>query len=456
MKKILVLGAGQSSPYLISFLLKHAQEHNWFVVVGDISLTAAKKRVNGHPKGNAIKFDVNDERLRTTQIKKADVVINMLSHDFQYLVAIDCIHYGKHMISASYQSNKIKELENDANRKGVLILSEMGLDPGIDHMSAMALTKKVKKRGGITTSFLSYGSGLPAPEVAEQNPLRYFLTWNPRNVIRAGEDGAQYLENGKLRILPYHQIFQRTWAVEVNGLGTFEAYPNRDSLVYPHVFGLKKLRTMIRGTLRYPGWSETWQQIVRLGLTNETMNIPNVKRFSFREFVEMFLPLNLSGINLEQRVANFLGISPTGRIMENLKWMGLFSDEKIKSNARTPAQVMIHLLSDKLKFPKGARDMVILQHELKAYYPNENNRREKIISTLIEYGQPNGFTAMAKTVGLPPAIAAKLLLTNQLPLTGCHIPTHPAIYTNVLRELDEAGIKFEEKIVPLQEEKIAV
>jgi saccharopine dehydrogenase-like NADP-dependent oxidoreductase len=450
MKKILVLGAGQSSPYLISYLLDNAKEYNWFVTVGDLNSELAKKRINNHSRGSAIKFDINDENLRSTHIKKADLVINMLSHNFQYLVAIDCVHYGTHMISASYQDNRTKELENDANRKDVLILCEMGLDPGIDHMSTMALTKKIKKRGGIVTSFLSYGSGLPAPEVAEQNPLRYLLTWNPRNVVRAGEDGAQYLEDGKIRILPFHQIFQRTWSVEVDGLGTFEAYPNRDSLIYPHLFGLKKLRTLIRGALRYPGGSETGQQIVKLGLQNESLNIPSVRNFSYREFTEMFLPLNLSGMNLEQRVANFLGISPTGNIMENLKWLGLFSENKIEANVKTPLDVMTHLLMEKLKFPKGARDMVILKHEIEAYYPKENNRREKITSTFVDYGEVNGFTAMSKTVGLPAAIAAKLLLTDELPITGCQIPTNSTIYTKVLKELDEAGLKFNETVTRLK------
>ena len=450
MKKILILGAGQSSPYLISYLLDNALKYNWFVTVGDLNMALAKKRVNNHSRGSAIKFDINDEKLRSTQIRKADVVINMLAHHFQYLVAIDCIHYGTHMISASYQDHKTKELENDANRKDVLILSEMGLDPGIDHMSAMALTKKIKKQGGVVTSFLSYGSGLPAPEVADQNPFRYLLTWNARNVVRAGEDGAQYLEDGKIRILPFHQIFQRTWPVEVDGLGTFEAYPNRDSLIYPHLFGLKKLRTMIRGTLRYPGWSETWQQIVKLGFPNESLNIPSVRNFTYREFTEMFLPLNLSGLNLEQRVANFLGISPTGSIMENLKWLGLFSDKKIEAKARTPVDVIVHLLTEKLKFPKGARDMVILKHEIEAYYPKENNRREKICSTFVDYGESNGFTAMSKAVGLPAAIAAKLLLNDELPITGCQIPTNSTIYTRVLKKLEEADLKFKETVTRLK------
>lgn len=448
MKHILVLGAGQSSPYLISYLLKNAEENDWFVTVGDIDLELAQKRVGEHPRGNAIRFDVNDETLRHTHIKKSDLVVNMLAPTFQFLIALDCIRYGKHTISTSYQDHKIPSLDMDANRKGVLVLNEMGLDPGIDHMSAMQLIARVRERGGVVHSFQSYGGGLPAPEAAA-NPLRYCITWNPRNVVRSGEDGAQYIENGKIRILPYYQVFQRTWTVEIEGLGTLEAYPNRDSLVYQGVFGLKKVHTMIRGTLRYPGWSETWQQIVKLGLSNESLTIPFLKKKTYREFTEMFLPLNISGIKLEQRLANFLNISPTGKIMDNLRWLGLFSEDKIPVNAKTAADVMIHLLKQKLQLPPGARDMVVIHHEIEAHFPEENNRREKTISTFVEYGDPDrsGFTAISKAVGLPASIATKLLLREQLPITGCHIPTHPAIYTSVLKELTAMGLEFKEKVI---------
>ncbi len=448
MRQILVLGAGQSSPYLISYFLKNAEENDWFVTVGDIDLELAQKRVGDHFRGNAVKFDVNDEGLRQTHIQKADIVINMLAPTFQFLIALDCIRHGKHMISASYQDQKVPSLDLDANRKGVLILNEMGLDPGIDHMSAMALIDSVKERGGVIHSFQSYGSGLPAPEAAI-NPLKYCITWNPRNVVRSGEDGAQYIEEGKIRILPYYQVFQRTWTVEIEGLGTFEAYPNRDSLVYRSIFGLKKVHTMIRGTLRYPGWSETWQQIVKLGLQNETLTIPFLKKKTYREFTEMFLPLNLSGVKLEQRLANFLNISPTGKIMENLKWLGLFSEEKINANSRTAADVMIRLLKQKLQLPSGTRDMVVIHHEIEAQFSEEDNRKEKLISTFIDYGDPEGFTAIAKSVGLPAATSAKLLLNNQLPITGCHIPTHPTIYTTVLKELTNSGLQFKEQIIQI-------
>ncbi len=445
MKNVLVLGAGQSSPYLIKYLLEQAEEHDWFVTVCDRDYELANSRINGHERGLAVEFDVNDETMRHSQIKKADVVINFLAPKFQYLIALDSLTYGKHCISASYEDIRLHDLNKDAIKKNIIILNEMGLDPGIDHMSAMKVIHDIRKSGGTIKSFISYGSGLPAPEV-KSNPLRYCITWNARNVVMAGESGAQYMENGKIKILPRHDIFRRTWQVKVNGFDEqFEAYPNRDSLIYKKIFKLEKVKTMIRGTLRYPGWSETWDQIVKLGIPNESLIVPDLKKKTYAEFIEMFLPINISGLKIEQRVANFLNINPTGKIMDNLRWLGLFSDEKIGGNVKTPADVLIKLVKEKMPLPKGARDMVMLQHEIIAYFPKEK-KTKKFTSTLIEYGEQNGLTAISKTVGLPAAIAAKLILTDNLPLTGVQLPTHPVIFTRVLKELRLLNVKFKEKV----------
>lgn len=448
MKQILVLGAGQSTPYLIDYLLNEAQKHDWFVTVGDYNLANAQKAVANHPCGNAIHFDVNDAAMRAAQFTKADIVVSMLTPAFHHLVALECTNYKCHMVTASYESKEMRDLDLDAHRNDILILNEMGLDPGIDHMSAMKLIHAVRDRGGYISSFLSYGSGIPAPDSLD-NPLQYAITWNPGNITSAGEVGAQYMEERKIKVLPYHHVFNRTWAVEVDGVGTLEAYPNRNSLIYRDLFGLEKVETMIRGTLRYPGWSETWQQFVRLGLPNDTMPVPGLNERTYREFMQMFLPLYISGKKLEQRVANFLHINPTGKIMDNLKWLGLFSDEQIGGTPTTAADVITNLLIKKLPLSTTGRDMVILQHEIDVCYPKDNKRQENITTTLIEYGEPGGFTAMSKTVGLPAAIAVKLILTGKMPLTGCHIPTHPTIYEPVLAELKKLGIKFEEKITTL-------
>ncbi len=446
MKNILILGAGQSTPYLINYMLRNAKEHDWFVTVCDRDYNLAQSRVQGFEQyGIAVEFDVTDEALRHRYIQDADIVINLLSPAFQFMIAQDCVNFGKHVITASYANLRISDLHKDALRKGVLILNEMGLDPGIDHMSAISMINKIREKGGIITKFISYGSGIPAPEVLS-NPFRYCITWNPRNVVMAGGDGAQYMENGKIKILSQDETFRRTWDMEIPGVGRLEAYPNRDSLIYIDIFGFKKVQTMIRGTLRYPGWSETWSQIIKLGIPNETMVIPHAEDMTYAEFTEMFIPLNQNGRNLRTRVARYLNISPTGKIMENLDYLGLFSDEKIGKPLKTAAEVMTDIVKNKMPLPEGGRDMVILAHDIEVEYPNDGNKKEKILSTMIEYGEPNGFTAISKTVGLPAAIAAKLVLTGELPITGAHIPTHPAIYTKILKELGTLGIKFTEKV----------
>ncbi len=444
MKNILILGAGQSAPYLISYLLNEAQKNNWFVTVADRDVDVASTAVNGHSHGTGIEFDVNDTEKRHSLIQGSDVVVNFLTPTFQYLIALDCVRFGKHVVTASYENSRVAELDADAKSKGILILNEMGLDPGIDHMSAMEIITRIREQDGKISSFISYGSGIPAPEV-QSNPLNYCITWNPSNVVTAGDAGAQYLEDGKIKLLPHHKVFDRTWNVDIDNLGTFEAYPNRDSLLYVKIFNLKKVNTMIRGTLRYPGWSETWNQIVKLGLYVNTLTLPDIADSSYRDFTEMFLPLNVSGPKLEARLANYLNISPTGTIMQNLTWLGLFSNEKIGVNFKTPMLLMTDLIKKKMPLPEGERDMVILHHEIIADY-GEARKKEKTLSTLVEYGDPTAkFTAIAKTVGAPAAIATKLLLKGELDLTGCHIPTHPQIYTKVLEELKTLGVEFKEK-----------
>ncbi len=445
-KQVLVLGAGKSSPYLIAHLLKLASEHDWFVTVGDIDIENARRCVDGHDRGTAISFDINDANLRSAAIEQSDVVVNMLSPVFQGLVAWDCVSHGRHMLSVSYDDEAVRDLSPDAQRKGVLLLTDLGLDPGIDHMSAMQILRRVHDEGGRVHSFRSYGSGIPAPE-GTLNPLRYVVSWNPRNVVMSAEHGAQYMQDGKIKIVPYHHVFHHTWAVDVPGIGVLEAYPNRDSLSYMQAFGLDDVRTMIRGTLRYPGWCETWAQIVRLGLPNETLRIPDLAHRTYAEVVEMHLPLTHTEAPLEQRIANFLQISPTGSIMENLRWLGLLSEDPTGCPGETAAAMLVDLMSRKLPLEPGQRDMVVLVHELEVDYPDQDRPSETITSTMVERGEPDGFTAMARTVGLPTAVAVKLLLEGGIPLTGSRIPTHPSIYQPVLRELAKAGITFTEQVV---------
>ncbi len=451
MKQVLVLGAGKSSPYLISKLLELAVECDWFVTVGDLDAEMAAERVNGHPRGVAVPFDVNDSQLRDRLIKQADLVVNMMSPRFLDLIAWDCVQHGKHMLSVSYRDEGVRELERDAQRAGVLLLCELGLDPGIDHMSAMSLIHRIRGEGGRITGFCSYGSGISSPNNPMHYPMRYVITWNPRNVVMAGERGAQYMENGQIKIVPYHHVFHHTWQVDVPGVDVLEAYPNRDSLSYMQHFGLEHVTTMIRGTLRWPGWSETWAQIVKLGLPNENVRIPDLAKRSYREVVEMFLPLNISGPKIESRIARFLQISPTGQIMENMRWLGLLSEEPTGCAGDTAAAMMSELMERKLPLTPELKDLVVLMHELDVEYPGLERPNEKITSTMVAEGEPGGFTAMAKTVGLPAALAAKLVLTGELHLTGAHIPTHPSIYQPILKEIAEQGLVFDEKVAKVED-----
>jgi len=448
MKRILVLGAGQSTTSLIRYLLEQSEQQDWSITVGDVYKDAAEERVGDHPRGEAIYFDVNDAELRSARIEDADLVVNMLPPAYQQVVGWDCVSGRTHMVTASYEDIRMKDLDMDANRRGILILNEMGLDPGIDHMSAMEIVEDVRARGGFVESFKSYGCGLPAPD-ADVNPLRYAITWNPRNIVMAGDGGATYLVDGKVKMLPFHEVFQRTWEVEIDGIGAMEAYPNRDSLSYRQLFGLMKARTMIRATMRYPGWCETWLQIVKLGLPNESMRLPDVDRLSYRDITEMFLPLHSGNGNLEARVADSLKINPTGQIMRNLKWLGLFSDETVPAGAVTVSEVMIDLLRRKLALPEDERDMIVVRHEVEARFPTDGGRGEKTTSTLVQFGEKGGATAMSKAVGLPAGIAARLILAGEFRLTGCQLPIHPEIHTRVLAELRQLGFEFKTTVAPI-------
>lgn len=445
MKRILVLGAGQSAGYLIEHLLAIAAREGWFVTVGDRDPELAARRVGDHPHGEAVGFDAGDTELTASQVAASDVVVNLLPQRFQTVLAWTCLRHDCHLVSVSYRDREMDEMDEDARRRGVLLLTEVGLDPGIDHMSAMAALERVRERGGVVDTFESYGAGLPAPEV-EANPLRYCVTWNPRNVVMAGESGAQYLQRGRLKLAPWHRVFEHTWTREVPGLGEMEAYPNRDSLAYRDIFGLHDATTLVRGTLRYPGWCELWRAVVSLGLPNETLVIPDLADRGFRELVEMFLPDDARGRSLESRVAECLGLEEDGDVMRSLAWLGLFSDEPCGPHVNTAAEALVRLLERRLALPADGRDMVLLLHLIEARYPDEGERRERIRSTLLDFGEPGGWTAMARTVGLPAALATSLLLRGELPLTGAHIPTHPAVYRPVLAGLAAAGLDLAETV----------
>ena len=440
MPRVLVLGAGQSAPFLISRLLEQGLARGFEVVVADLNLERVQERIAGHPNGRAIGLDAADDRALAARIRDADVVVSLLTPRFQAAVAGHCVEFGRHMVSASYRSEDVFALDAAARARGVTVLCELGLDPGLDHLSAMKMLDGLRARGGKVVRFASYGSGVPAPESTD-NPLYYVITWNPRNVVMAAEGGAQFIEAGSLRLIPYPEVFARTWRVEVRDLGTMEAYANRDSLAYRERYGLQEAHTFLRGTLRHPGFCEAWHAIARLGLPNEHLSIPGLPQRSWAEVVEMFLPA-VGDSELRRRVADHLHIHRTGHAMNAMEWLGFFSDRKIEGDARTPAQALANLLQEKLRLRADQRDLVILQHEVEAVFPDGN--REMITSTLVEYGQPGKMTAMARTVGLPAALGAEMLLAGEPLPRGVVIPTDSTIYSPLLLRLAEAGLTFSE------------
>ncbi len=448
MKSVVVLGAGNSAPSLITYLLDHAEENNWSVTVGDLDVNAAKDRIGDHPCGYAIEFNVLDKQQLKDVVRKADIVVNFLAPAFQAMVAEECILQKSHMVSASYQSPEIKKLNDKAKDAGVLILNEMGLDPGIDLMSAMEIITRVREEKGVVKKFISYGSGIPAPDHPE-NPLNYIITWNPYNVSIAGSAGAQYMEDGQIKIVPYHRVFKTTWELEVEGVGMTESYLNRDSLGYIEQFGLDGIETMVRATLRHSGYCEIWNNVIKLGLTNTTLAIQDLDKYSMADIVAMLLPKEITGSDLKANVAALLDISRIGKVMGRLEDLGLFSDEIIGFKGSTPADALTTLLNQRLPLDPKSRDMVILVHDMVIEYPEDGNRRENIVSTFVQYGTPGGHTGMAKTVGIPAAIATKMILRGEMDLTGTIIPLIPEVYVPVLKELEDMGMSFSEKIVKM-------
>jgi len=443
MKRILVLGAGRSAPYLVHVLLAGAEAGGWSLTVADLDESAAQAAVAGHPRGRATAFDMQDEAQVAREFAGAELVVSMLAPTFQLPVARACLAHGCHLVTVSYTDPKVRALHAAARDRGLLFLNELGLDPGIDHMSAAQLVEGFRAGGARVLGFKSYGAGVPAPESID-NPLRYAITWNAVNVAKAGAAGAVYRYMGQTKVVPPHRVFEHTWPVKVAGLGTMEAYPNRDSLEYLATFGLEDVQTMIRATLRWPGFAETFLQLVRLGLTNDPVRLPRLAEHGYRDVVKMFLPLEDRGQHVAMQVANLLGISPTGSILRNLAWLGLFSRDKVRTRGETAAAMLTDLLLEKLVLRPGQRDLVALVHEFDVQWPD--GRLEKRVSTLVHEGDAGGFTAMARTVGLPAAVAARLILEGRVAVRGCALPTLPEIWRPTLAALAEAGIAFEETV----------
>lgn len=447
MPKIVILGAGRSTPYLIRRMVDKAEAQNWDVVVADMDVEQARKRIGTSTKAEAVFLNATEEPELKKVIEGADVVANLLAPRFQVSVARNCVDAGAHMVSVSYLSDETRELDGWAREKGVMLLTEMGLDPGIDHMMAMEALNQARKDGGRILSFRSFGSGVPAAD-SKSNPMDYLITWNPWNVAMSGKAGAQYMLDGRIRIVPHRRLFLHTWPVEVEGVGILEAYPNRDSLSYRDHFHLNDVRTMIRGTLRWPGYCETWAKIVKLGIPNDSLHIPDLASRSPREVVSMFLPIPVAPALVEEAATLFLELNPTGQTMDKLRFLGLFDEEPCGAPGSTAAEMLSHLLQQRLAPKAGDRDMVILIHQMDIRFDREENPCERMNYTMVDQGDACGLSAMARTVGLPTALAMEMMLEGELDLPGCILPTAEEIYPRVLKRLRAEGLQFKMSMEP--------
>lgn len=443
MNNILIIGAGRSSTALIKYLLEKSEQHDWSVVVADANLELAEEKVGKHPNGQSVLLDVMNEGARNQLVEAADVVVSMLPARLHFEVAKDCIRFKKHLITASYISKEMQSLDAEAKKAGLIFMGEIGLDPGIDHMSAVQKIDEIKDGGAKMTAFRSYTGGLIAPE-SDDNPWHYKFTWNPRNVVLSGQGTAQYLENNKYKYIPYNRLFGQHKTIEVPEMGTYEVYANRDSLTYREIYGLTEIPNILRGTIRNMGYCDAWDALLKIGLTDDSYQILESAELTYNDFMEAFLePRNGHTGTVKERVAEFLGEETNSVIMEKLDWLGLFSDQKIGLKSASPALILEKLLLKKWTLKPDDKDMIIMQHE----FEYELDGKKKLLtSTLVSKGKDSVYTAMARLVGIPLGIFVRLVMLGKVNVTGVNIPVMRQVYEPVLEELKEYGVVFVEKI----------
>ena len=439
MQKILIIGAGRSATSLIKYLLEEAKSRDWSVTVADFDIDLAKAKVGSSDKGEAVSLNVKDDEAREKIISEQDVVISMLPASMHNIVARDAMKHGKHMVTASYLSDEIEAMDEGFKSKDAVFMGEMGLDPGIDHMSAMEKINEIKEAGGTIHAFRSYTGGIIAAE-SDDNPWHYKFTWNPRNVVLAGQSTAKYLVDSAYTYAPYRRLFKDAKTVEVKGLGEFEMYPNRDSLDYQKIYTLQETPNLIRGTLRRPGYCQAWNALIELGLTDDTYKIDDSATLTYTDWVSAYVR-HEPGESVEEQVAAQLGLASDGQIMGQLRWLDLFSNKKIELEAATPAQILQKLLMQKWTLKPEDKDLIIMQHE----FEYELDGEEKTLFSTMHYeGENSTDTAMSKLVGLPLGIFTKLLLDGEINLRGVHIPVTKEVYSKVLRELEQFDVHFKE------------
>lgn len=441
MRNILIIGAGRSASSLIKYLLEKSDTENLHLTIGDLSLELAQRKTGNHPNATAIAFDIFNETQRHIEIERADIVISMLPAHMHIEVAKDCITYKKHMVTASYISDAMQELDAAAKANNLVFMNEIGLDPGIDHMSAMKVIDEIREKGGKMILFESFCGGLVAPE-SDNNLWNYKFTWAPRNVVLAGQGGAaKFIQEGTYKYIPYHKLFRRTEFLEVEGYGRFEGYANRDSLKYRSVYGLDDILTLYRGTIRRVGYSRAWNTFVQLGMTDDTYIIDDSENISYREFTNLFLPYHPSD-SVEIKLRLQLGIEQDDVIWDKLLELDLFNpNKKVGLKNATPAQILEKILSDKWTLEPNDKDMIVMYHK---FGYEINGVQKQIDSKMVCIGDDQTYTAMAKTVGLPVAMATLQILNGNIKTPGVQLPIRKEVYLPILKELESFGVVFNE------------
>lgn len=444
MQKILILGAGRSATSLIQYLCVQAQEMNWEITIAEQNVELAKEKTKQFSGIELLEFDIQNEE-HTGQLANYDLTISMLPARFHGLAAKRCAEFGKHFLTASYLSDDIKGLHEIFKAKGANCIMELGLDPGLDHMSAMKVMDRIKSEGHELTGFETFTGGLLTEDRVQDNPWKYKFTWNPRNVVLAGQGYVKFIQEGRYKYIPYHKLFQRTEMIHIPGHGYFEGYANRDSLKYLDLYNLQGIRTMYRGTLRRRGYCRGWDVFVQLGATDDSYKLEAVGEMTHRQFLNCFLQYNPDD-SIELKLAHYLNIGLESEEMFMLKWLGMFSEELVGLNEGTPAQILEHILKKKWTLNDEDRDLIVMWHKFDYL---ENGTPKQIQAHMAVEGEDQINTAMSKTVGLPLGIAAKNVLTGKINSPGVHIPTHSDIYNPILEELSSAGFEFVERDIAL-------
>lgn len=444
MRNILIIGAGRSASSLIKYLLEKSESENLHVTIGDLSLELAQRKTNGHKNATAIALDINNTSQRQTEIQKADIVISMLPAHMHIEVAKDCVTFKKHMVTASYVSDAMQALDIQAKENGLVFMNEVGLDPGIDHMSAMKVLDEIRDKGGKIILFESFCGGLVAPE-SDTNLWNYKFTWAPRNVVLAGQGGAaKFIQEGTYKYIPYNKLFRRTEFLEVDGYGRFEGYANRDSLKYRSVYGLDNALTVFRGTIRRVGYSKAWDMFVQLGMTDDSYAIDDSENMSYREFVNLFLPYHATD-SVEIKLRHQLKIDQDDVMWDKLVELDLFNDrKKLGLKNATPAQALEKILTDSWTLQPTDKDMIVMYHKFGYELGGE---KKQIDATMVCIGEDQTYTAMAKTVGLPVAMTTLQILNGNIKTFGVQLPIRKEVYEPILKELEEYGVIFSEKEV---------